>query len=411
MHALNAGITTGRTNPLQPVVEGWQVRLGRAAAVHSRICRCCRSGLHRPSAHARPDVDHQPRHFTSVFNASAVDDPVTVPDITLQQPTEGVGVSPAQNTPHQQSETKRQTPKSALSGATQLHQGKVRAASAAKHKHKKPQLPAVVLPSQASAAPGTAAIQQIVLKLNTSLQDRDATSCHQALQSLASALAEASAEELLAASSQPAQRHLLGQVIQGTQQNSTLAATLATMTPADSTAGNKKSTGNSDMANIHQLYAADPQLLHATLTTHLQGFDALQRADLLLRSKYHNITELFLMQKHDKWAQEFILKLPPQLPENVYIILITVCTEHRSLTTLNAVLEVGRLCQSVHLFSCRQAQMHGSVHLPGIGPNVSCSPCSKWCQVDSGVVCMTAGSKQGRWRAYKSSIQEGQGGV
>lgn len=411
MHAPNAGITGGRINPLQPVVEGWQVRLGRAAAVHSRFCRCCRSGLHTPSSHARSDVDHQPRHLISVFNASTVDDPVTISDVTLQQPSKGVEVGPGYTTPHQQSETKRQKPISALSGATQLHQGKVRAASAAKHKHKKPLAPTVVLPSQASASPGTAAIQQIVSKLNTSLQDRDATSCHQALQSLASALAEASAEELLAASSQPAQRHLLAQVIQSAQPNSALAATLATPPPADSTAGNNQSIGTSDMANSYQLYAADPQLLHATLTTHLQGFDALQRADLLLRSKYHNITELFLMQKHDKWAQEFILKMPPQLPENVYITLITVCTEHRSLTTLNAVLEVGQLCQRVHSVPCRQAQMHAAVPSPGIGPNVSCSPCNKWSQVDGGVVCIIAGSKQGRWRAYKSSIQEGKGGV
>ncbi|KAL0036148.1 hypothetical protein WJX79_005812 [Trebouxia sp. C0005] len=52
-----------------------------------------------------------------------------------------------------------------------------------------------------------------------------------------------------------------------------------------------------------------------------------------------NILELFLAKRHEDWAQDFVIKQQPNLPEKVYITLITLCSEHNSLKTLNAVLE------------------------------------------------------------------------
>ena len=227
-------------------------------------------------------------------------------------------------------------------------------AKSAKQKRQKPLLPKLILPSQSSHSTGAIAIKQIITRLQSSLQELDATSCHRALQELESAAGKVSEEDLLAASSSTVHQYLFQQATKNDQLKSIPVSSAAessspALTPQD------KSTVANITDNVHQQPVPNSQLLHTMLISHLEGYDMLQRADLLWRGYRSNILELFLAKRHEDWAQDFVLKQQPNLPENVYITLITLCSEHNSLKTLNAVLEVYCLLSDQHpcSWSCR----------------------------------------------------------
>jgi len=324
-----------------PTLESWHVKLGRAAAVHSKICCCCRGGLFAPSSPARLDNRYQARHIPSSPRASAVEDQVAAPTVTLQQPVAGLNTRSDSKSQHLRN-AKPQMPRSAPSRSK---------AKGAKQKRQKPLLPKLILPSQSSYTTGTIAIQQIITRLQSSLQELDATICHRALQELEAAAGKVSEEDLLAASSSTAHRYLFQQATKNDQLKSIPVSSAAgsssfALTPQD------KSNVSSTTDNVHQQPVPDPQLLHTMLISHLKGYDVLQRADLLWRGYRSNILELFLAKRHENWAQDFVFKQQPILPENVYIAFITLCSEHNSLKTLNAVLEVHCL-QDPSSWSCR----------------------------------------------------------
>ncbi len=327
-----------------PTLESWHVKLGRAAAVHSKICSCCRGGMFAPSSHARFDNRHQARHISSSPRASAVEDQVAAPTVTPQQPVTGLD-TPSDSKSQHLSNAKPQMPRSAPSRSK---------AKFAKQKRQKALLPKLILPSQSSYTAGTIAIQQIITRLQSSLQELDATSCHRALQELEAAAGKVSEEDLLAASSSTAHQYLFQQATKSDQLKSIFVSSAAgssssALTPQD------KSTVSNITDNVHQQPVPDPQLLHTMLISHLEGYDVLQRADLLWRGYRSNILKLFLAKRHEDWAQDFVFKQQPNLPENVYITLITLCSEHNSLKTLNAVLEVYCLLSVQHpcSWSCR----------------------------------------------------------
>ncbi len=330
-----------------PTLESWHVKLGRAAAAHSKICSCCRGGFFAPSSHARLDNRHQVRHISSSPRASAVEDQVTAPTVTLPQPVTGLKTR-SDSKSQRLRNAKPQMPKSAPSRSK---------AKVAKQRRQKPLLPKLILPSQSSYTSGTIAIKQIIARLQSSLQELDATSCHRALQELEAAAGKVSEEDLLAASSSTAHQYLFQQATKNDQLKSIPVSSAAgsssfALTPQD------KSTVSNITDNVHQQPVPDPQLLHTMLISHLEGYDVLQRADLLWRGYRSNILELFLANRHEDWAQDVVFKQQPNLPENVYITFITLCSEHNSLKTLNAVLEVYRLLSVQHScsWSCRHEQ-------------------------------------------------------
>ncbi|KAA6419381.1 MAG: hypothetical protein FRX49_10640, partial [Trebouxia sp. A1-2] len=208
----------------------------------------------------------------------------------------------------------------------------------AKHKRQKPLLPKLILPSQSTYTAGTIAIQQIITRLQSSLQELDATSCHKTLQDLQAAAGKVSEADLLAASSSTAHQYLLQQATKSDQLKS-IPVSSAAGSSFSALAPQDKSTVSNITDNVHQQPVPDPQLLHTMLISHLEGYDVLQRANLLWRGCRSNILELFLAKRHEDWAQDFVIKQQPNLPEKVYITLITLCSEHNSLKTLNAVLE------------------------------------------------------------------------
>lgn len=320
-----------------PTLESWHVKLGRAAAVHSKICSCCRSGVFAPSSHARLDNWHQARQISPSPRASAVEDQVAAPTVTLPQPVTGLDTY-SDSKSQQLRNAKPQMPRSAPSRYK---------AKGAKQKRPKPLLPKLILPSQSSYTTGTVAIQQIITRLQSSLQELDATACHRALQELEAAAGKVSEDDLLAASSSTAHQYLFQQAtkndqLKGIPVSSAAGSTSFVLTPQD------KSTVSNITHNVHQQPVPDPQLLHTMLISHLEGFDVLQRADLLWRGYRSNILKLFLAKRHEDWAQEFVFKQQPNLPENVYITLLNLCSEHNSFKTLNAVLEVGWLLRVQH---------------------------------------------------------------
>ena len=310
-----------------PALESWQAKLGRAAAVHGKICSCCRRSLFAPSSHARLDSRHQARHISSSPRASAVEEHVTAPTVT--QPVTGVD-TPSDSKSQHWSNAKPQMPRSAPSRSK---------AKFAKHKRQKPLLPKLILPSQSTYTAGTIAIQQIITRLQSSLQELDATSCHKTLQDLQAAAGKVSEADLLAASSSTAHQYLLQQATKSDQLKS-IPVSSAAGSSFSALAPQDKSTVSNITDNVHQQPVPDPQLLHTMLISHLEGYDVLQRANLLWRGCRSNILELFLAKRHEDWAQDFVIKQQPNLPEKVYITLITLCSEHNSLKTLNAVLEV-----------------------------------------------------------------------
>ncbi len=312
-----------------PTLECWQVKLGRAAAAHSKICSCCRGGVFAPSSHARLDNRHQARHLSSSPGASAVDDQVAVPTVTLPQPVTGLDTCSDSKSQHFRN-AKPQMPKAAPSTPK---------TKVAKQRRQKPLLPKLILSSQSSYTSGTIAIKQIIARLQSSLQELDATSCHRALQELEAAAGKVSEEDLLAASSSTAHQYLFQQATKNDQPKSIPVSSAAessssALTPQD------KPTVSYITHSVHQQPVPDPQQLHTMLISHLEGYDVLQRADLLWRAYRSSVLELFLAKRHEDWAQDFVFKQQPKLPENVYITLITLCSEHNSLKTLNAVLEV-----------------------------------------------------------------------
>ncbi|KAL0019221.1 hypothetical protein WJX77_010459 [Trebouxia sp. C0004] len=258
-----------------PTLESWQVKLGRAAAVHSKICTCCRGCLFAPSSHARLDSRHQARHISSSLRASAVEDHVAASTVTVQQ---------------------------LVTGLDTLSDGKSQ-----QLRNAKPQVP--------RPAPSSSKYQE-----------------------LEAAAGKVSEEDLLAASSSTAHRYLFQQATKNDQLKSIPKETAAGSSPFALTPQDISTVSNIT-DNVPQQPVPDPQLLHTILISHLKGYDVLQRADLLWRGYRSSILELFLAKRHEDWAQDFVFKQQPNLPENVYLTLITLCSEHNSLKTLNAVLE------------------------------------------------------------------------
>lgn len=344
MRAYGVGHAVGEPQVrFQPSLESWQVTLGRTAGMHHRTCGCCPGGLLRVALQRtsafRPQ---QPPHVAC--KSAAVDRTATAPVVKRVHSVKGADTGADTAAPHQQARQdpdKRRVSKHAKTQAL-----------SARHKQQKPLL-------HSNEAPGKVTIQQVVSKLAFSLQKQDAHTCQRALQELKAVITHTSEIDLLAVYTQDTQHALFKQAMQTAQ--------LRAPRDVDTGAAPIVLTAGSEQAYItpflEQQTVPDAEQSNAIIIEYLKTVDTQQRADLFLGCIRTKVVKLFLAQQHEAWAQEFILKLPIEIPAACYSSFVTLCIEHNSLKTLSIVLQVyfQHVVNKSLLPICKQMSLHSQI--------------------------------------------------
>ena len=192
-------------------------------------------------------------------------------------------------------------------------------------------------PSSRQARVGT--IKQAKSKLDISLQLQDPNMCHQALHALESAAAASRSDELLSVISKQDQRFLYNLIQQTTPEaNDTTDAAKLDGQMRQHPPNNSTPHGKTTHISKHAV--------KAVLVKHFNSLNTFGKVSAVLGTARTAVLNLLLSHCQD-WGEQFLLKLPANLPCTSYQSFISSCAEHNSYKAFKIVTKVLSACSSL----------------------------------------------------------------